>query len=253
MRLNNILGLALLMAAIACNDSKETFDVPALSDYYPLQVGKYYIYRLDSTKVKPFNTGLDTFRYQIKDSVQAEFFDAANRKSYRIYRYIRDVNGTQAWRNYGTYYATPTPDGIETNLDNQRIIRLKYPILDSVRWKGGAYLSSANFYQSSFYIDWIYRYKDLRQPKTYAGKNYPNTLTVVQFDSTFPPNTPFRRYFFSTYSKGYDVYAKGIGLVYRDVLDYEYQPRIAVTGSDTTLIGFEYNGYGLRYTLIANN
>jgi hypothetical protein len=256
------LSIAIIMTA--CSESKDMENVPSPKDYYSLAVGKYRIYRLDSIITVNFNTGFTTRSYQLKDSFESKIVDASGKETFRVYRYIRNLAGTDAWRNAGTYFVTLNGQQIETVEDNQRVIRLKFPVLDSITWKGAAYSSYSPFYPNSFYLNWLYRYTNIGQTRTFAGKAYTNTITVRQADSINPsfnnigPSglTVINGKVYSSYNKGYEVYAKDLGLVYRDIMDWEYQPRITIdttrTPPDTTFRP-NFDGFGIKLTLLQNN
>jgi hypothetical protein len=259
-----IASLITVLAFLACKENVELANVASPKDYYALAVGKYRIYRLDSIITVNFNTGFTTRSYQMKDSFESKIVDATGKETFRVYRYIRNLAGTAAWRNAGTYYVTLNGQQIETVEDNQRVIRLKFPVLDSVTWKGAAYSSYSPFYTNSFYLNWLYRYTNLNQSRTFAGKTYTNTITIRQADST---NSSFGNIaplglsvingkVYSSYNKGYEVYAKDLGLIYKDIIDWEYQPRVTIDTTrnppDTTFRP-NYEGFGIKLTLLESN
>ena len=74
---------------ISCKKEKETFSSESVNDYYPLQVGKYITYNLDSTVFINFGTKDTVVSYQVQDRVDAQITDNLGRPAYRIIRYIR--------------------------------------------------------------------------------------------------------------------------------------------------------------------
>ena len=113
---------------VGCESSKETFKTSPLSDYYPLKIGTTLTYRLDSTVPAPFGTALLVKSYQAKDSIESTFIDNQGRVSYRIFRLIRNLAGTQPWRFASTYVATPTQNTIEYVDNNLRFVKLVSPL-----------------------------------------------------------------------------------------------------------------------------
>ena len=95
--ITTVTGL-LVLATVTISSCKktETFTTDTLSDYMPLQVGKYIVYRLDSTVFLNFGKIEKTDAYQVKFEVNAEVQDNLGRPAYRVYRYIRDSAGTQS-------------------------------------------------------------------------------------------------------------------------------------------------------------
>ena len=78
----------LITLLTACNKQNELFTTASLSDYFPLQVGKYITYNLDSTVYINFGQKDTVVKYQVKDSIDAQITDNIGRPAYRIVRYI---------------------------------------------------------------------------------------------------------------------------------------------------------------------
>ena len=116
----------------SCTKSSETFTSATLNDYFPLAVGKSYIYRLDSTVLASFGSALIVKSYQAKDSIESTFNDNQGRLSYRIFRYIRDTSATQPWRFAATYFATPNRTNLEDVDNNLRFLKMQLPINENV-------------------------------------------------------------------------------------------------------------------------
>jgi len=79
----------LITLLTACNKQNELFTTTSLSDYFPLQVGKYITYNLDSTVYINFGQKDTVVKYQVKDSIDAQITDNIGRPAYCIERYIR--------------------------------------------------------------------------------------------------------------------------------------------------------------------
>ena len=243
--------LGALLVLAACKKQNEELNSPPLSDYFPLQVGKYIIYRLDSTALLPFGTGFTTRSYRVKDVVDAEITDNKGRKSYRIYRSITDTAGINPYRSLTTYLITPQGnDWIEYVDNNMRFMKLRWPILPTIQWKGNSFFSIPN----SFYDDWTYRYDSIGKPYSILGKPYDNTVKVVHQDTLNGVRGPIT--FFTTYQEytySSERYAKGIGLIEKNFFHYLW------TGNDSTAHGqqpvphFDDNDYGIRLRIIDHN
>ncbi|RZM15489.1 MAG: hypothetical protein EOO88_43455, partial [Pedobacter sp.] len=229
---------------------KEEFEVPAMSEYLPLEPGKFIVYRVDSTVFINVNTVLAVHSYQMKLQVDAQITDNLGRPSYRVYRYIRDKNGTQPWAIDGSFSITMLPDQVELTDDNQRIIKLHAPLREGFTWKGNRYLPD-NPYGGifSFSIDddmkeWDFYY-DLFSDFSYDGNNYADVLTVEQVDeSTNLPIQP--NYTIASRERSVEKYARGIGLVYREYYLWEYQ-------NNSSSVAPTYTGFGITSWMISHN
>ncbi len=145
----------------SCKEEFEDFKVESPEDYsITLIPGKYITYRLDSLVFTQQGRSEETHSYQEKHIVDANITDNLNRPSFRIYRSIRDLAGTQPWRPSGSYFITPLENSVEVIEDNLRTIKLIAPIKEGTVWKGarffGAepYSSLYNFSNDDNIADW---------------------------------------------------------------------------------------------------
>ncbi|MCE3283536.1 MAG: hypothetical protein K0Q66_2273 [Chitinophagaceae bacterium] len=222
MRLIIILSVLLGALAVACNE-KEVLSYPALTEYYPLKVGRTYTYRLDST-VTVFGS-LQPKYYRIKDSVESQFNDAQGRPSFRIWRYITDSGQVQPWKFLSTQVATidENKKWIEYVDNNLRFIVLHQPLKESYSWKGNSYIDTKSGSSPVKFMDeWDYTYQDVDQPYTVRKGKFDSTITVLQVDEVSPPG-PFDPSFYQQTNYAKEVYAKGVGLIYKELIHKTWQ------------------------------
>ncbi|MCU0405237.1 MAG: hypothetical protein MUE99_11895 [Chitinophagaceae bacterium] len=208
-----------------CSEKKIEFDTPPLSDYFPLQVGKYITYRLDSTVLTQFGRDTTVRSYRARDIVEGQITDGEGRTSYRIVRSLSNLTGTATFVPSSTFEATPeNTDWIEYVENNLRFMKLRFPIIEGFEWKGNSFIDVSSINSSVRYLaDWTYVYQDVGQPATINGITYPNTITVLQRDEVEPPG-PFNPQFFKQYDYSIEIYALGIGLVYKNFDHKIWQP-----------------------------
>jgi hypothetical protein len=247
-----ITGVVFLSVQLTgCDKKNDDFASDALTDYTNLQTGKYIIYRLDSTRYDGANLAETVVSYLAKDTVEGPATDNLGRAGWRVVRYLRDINSTSDndWQSMLTYHVIPSRENIEVNEENFRFLKLTLPIKEGRSWRGNGYLPD-NPYESIYEFsndedmqDWEYTYQDVGASVTINNKNYDSTITVVQIaDSTnlpIQPNIPA--------SKTYWVekYAKGIGLVFKEVYIWEYQP--------PTNVPAYKQGFAIKMTIIDHN
>lgn len=220
-----IVSVVLCMVLVACK-KMETLSYPPLSDYYPLQVGKTFTYRLDSTIRLPFGVGLTVKYYLAKDSVESQFNDAQGRPSFRIYRYVTDTLKSQPWTYKVTNIVTFDHNNqwIEYVENNLRYILLRQPLSEGFNWNGNSYIDTRSANSTVRYLEgWDYTYQDMHLPFTVRKGTFDSTITVLQADEMFPPGPfdPSAPITQKNYSK--EVYAKGVGLIYKEFLHWEWQ------------------------------
>ena len=123
-----------LLVAIAFQCCKKTDTVPTapVTDYLPMQPGKYIHYRLDSTRYINFGQKDTIVSYEARDVIDAEITDNLGRPAFRVIRYLRDVGSTNEF-DYNptiTYVVTPTREGTDITEENLRYQKLKLPVTE---------------------------------------------------------------------------------------------------------------------------
>lgn len=251
------------MVFVACSKT-DNYKSDSLSDYMPLQKGKYWIYLLDSTNYS--NSQRVQTQYQLKDVVDDTLTDNLSRLTYRLMRYIRPSSSTSDtdWKLMGEYYMIPTKQTLETiDFFNFKYQSLKLPVALNLTWKGNSYLpafpySEALPVQSSFNFtvdggmgDWDYTYTGVGESETINGKNYDNVVTVSQEDESTnlleDNQTPTNVNDFATRAFSAEKYAKNVGLIYKKLELWEHQP-----ATPTNPDGY-YVGFGIQLQLIDHN
>lgn len=239
--------LLIIISAVtfsACKKSTEVLNTASVSDYFPLVVGKYVSYNLDSTIFINFGTKDTVISYQVKHVVDALITDNSGRPAYRIIRYIRKTPAN-AWVPDNTFMAVPTDFAMEFIENNMRFLKMKAPIKNGYTWKGNTYIDTYSLNSDVKYLDdWDYTYDSLDVRLTLGALTIDSTLKVDQRDEIIGnPSDPNS---YSEINNGAEKYAKGIGLIYRNFLHVEYQPPTPGRG------GYK-QGYGVKLTMIDHN
>ena len=242
-----IISFTLLLAACKKTDN---FSLEPVSDYYPLTVGKYITYDMDSIVFTNFGATiltLDTFHYQIQYVVDGTILDNLNRPAFRIVRNIRP-DSTFQWTTDHTALAVNTGRTIEFTEDNLKYIKLTQPIQNNYSWAGNSYIETTSLISTEQYLaGWNYTYDSLNLPLTLGNLIIDSTVTVAEIDQETGPqdHTDPANDYYSTKTYSCEKYAKGIGLVYRNFFYDIYQP--------TTTSSPGYTGYGIILTMIDHN
>ncbi|MCO6498024.1 MAG: hypothetical protein J5I50_10205 [Chitinophagaceae bacterium] len=244
--LRPIVAICLLFFLFSCEKKTEIYQVDEVSEYYPLQIGKYIEYQLDSTLFINFGQQKVVVTYLIKDVVDAQVVDNLGRPSYRVLRYIRK-NSSENWLPSFAYLVTDADNKLELVENDLRYIKLINPVRQDVSWKGNShidtYTTDLNF---RFLDDWDYIYDSVGVPIEINGMEFENTVKVFQRDEFLgqDPDIPGTQYAEKNFA--YEKYAKGVGLIYREFLHWEYQG--AQPGRDAY-----YEGYGIKLTITGHN
>lgn len=235
----------------SCSDKTEEFVSESLSDYIPLQTGKYITYRLDSLVFTNFGRNTEIHRYQVKHVVDAQVTDNQGRPSFRVFTYLSDSLGAESWTPNGSYFITPLSNQVEVTEDNLRVIKLHQPIREGYEWKGNSFLPADPYktlYEFSNDDDmknWDFVYEASEPTFSYQDQNYTDVYTVEQEDDSFnAPVTDVTNYGFRT--RSVEKYSRNIGLIYRQYELWEYQPNLSGPSPYNT-------GFGITMWMIDHN
>ena len=239
----------LILAANITSCQKQSADVQLtpLTDYYPLQVGNSYTYRLDSTVYLAFGTNEATISYVAKDSIVSTYNDNTGRTAYLVYRYLTDTLMKAPFAYSTAYSIVPTGKTIEvTDANNLHFINLVQPIEAATTWQGNAYIDTKSFTTDLAYMDnWNYTYQNINAPFTVLKGSIDSTITIVGIDEIRPDDTPFDPQYFKQRDYAEEVYGKGIGLVYKEFIHWVWQPPDGINPGH-----YEDGSFGIKMNLM---
>jgi len=243
-RLILILLLILLMAG--CHQ-KEAFQTAVeLHDYQPIQIGSNITYRLDSTVYTSNQTLKNTRTHVIRFHTDAMVTDGAGRTSYRIIRSIRDALDTNRWIPDQACLLIPGDGTLEWVELNQRFVLMATPIRENFNWKGNRFINTISDPQRQYLDGWDYTWKSVGLPFTSGNRLFQNTATIDQRNDSINDGRDKSRFFSRDIAR--DVYAFGIGLVFRERLHEVWQPANASSATGY----YEAGSYGIRMTYLSH-
>jgi hypothetical protein len=255
--MKKILGYTLILSTAvilySCNKKDTSLNPTQLIEYMPLQPGKYIHYRLDSMRFIDFGQRDTVVSYDAKDVIDGEVTDNLGRQTFRVVRYLRDLSSTndEDYVAKLTYFVTPTRESIEVQEENLKFQKLRLPVNNGFNWHGNSFLPATPYFELFQFSNdediglWDYTYSNVNEPATINDNIYDSTVTVQQVaDSSnvpieFPEGLAYRNYWTETY-------AKNIGLIYKEVVMWEYQP------PNSGNPGFR-SGFGLKLSIIDHN
>ncbi|MEP7164956.1 MAG: hypothetical protein ABI741_09680 [Ferruginibacter sp.] len=230
----------------ACKKSSEDFQTAPLSDYFPLTVGKYITYDLDSLVYTNFGTTTEVHSYQVKYETDAQITDNLGRPAYRIIRYIRS-NAAAPWLSDNTFMAVNDTYTLEFVENNLRFLKLHAPVRDNYSWKGNTYIDTYSLNSEVKYLDdWDYIYDSVGVQQQVGSFTLDNCLVVDQRDEIIGNPLDPNSYSEINYSR--EKYASGIGMVYRNFSHSEYQPPVPGLGGH-----FVTGSYAVTLTMTDHN
>ncbi|ANH80540.1 hypothetical protein A8C56_05640 [Niabella ginsenosidivorans] len=236
----------------SCGNKNSDF-VPkdSIKDYYPLSVGKYITYRVDSTVFVRSGSQVAVHQYQVKHLIESVTTDNQGRQTFVVHRTLRNADGTGNWQDDGLYYITPAENSIEVTEDNIKVIKITNPIYTGASWKGNAYLAAdpyADLYDTQAGRDmntWNFSYYNFGDT-TVDNHTYRDVWSVQQNNTVLniPPTSGTQ---LGLKEVGFEKYAKGIGMVYRHNDIYDFQ------GPNEDNPQGTYAGFGISMWMIDHN
>src|SRR5688572_15830065 len=109
--------VAFLFTINACKKTTEVLDPNSAATYFPLTVGKYITYRLDSLVFINFGVASVVRSFEVKYVTDARITDNLDSPAYRIVRYIRKT-ASNPWVADATFQAINTGKGIDFTENN---------------------------------------------------------------------------------------------------------------------------------------
>ncbi len=198
-------GIVLFMMAVTgCKKEKNNLPDAGYS-YFPDQPGTYVVYDVDSVVYDDFNNTVDTFRFQIKETIQSIYQDNSGRPTMRIERYKRKYNKNIAynlipWVLVDVWAANRTNTAAEKVEENIRYTKLAFVVQKEKKWNGNA--------QNTLGPQ-DYEYTDVDVPLSIGGASFDSTLTVLQQDHE---NLIEKQYYAESY-------ARNTGMIYKKIID----------------------------------
>jgi hypothetical protein len=253
--------LLLLLLLGSCKRSTEGFETLQPDELLPLATGKYITYRLDSLVFISSGKLAVTKRYQVRHVVDGKTTDNLNRPTWRINIFQNDSLASGPWVLKGAYFVTPLEKSIEVIENNLRVIKIQLPVKEGFTWRGNSYLPDrpySDIYATS--IDenmdlWDFTYESINQAERIGTSDVPDVTTILHIDEA--RNVPMvTDTVYASREYSIEKYAKNVGLVYREHVLWENQPRQRTVGTPPNLVT-TYDpvrvGFGVKMWMINKN
>jgi len=188
----------LLAAIVSCKEETQE-PTPITYEYFPVSIGRYVIYDVDSIYHSDNDNNNDdsvySWHFQVKERIDSNFIDGEGRLAQRVMRYRRN-DTTAAWSFMNVWTQTRTASVAYRNEDNVIFQKLVFPVSTDAEWDGN---------NSNTLDEEIYTYTAAHVQRTVGSLNFDSTVSVLQRDDD---NFVERIY-------GYEIYANHVGLVFK--------------------------------------
>jgi hypothetical protein len=231
----------------SCKKETTELSFERIQNYYPISKGKYITYRLDSTVYTTLGTKKEVRSYIVIDVLDTSITDNLGKIAYVFKRSIRNSIDTTQWDLLTTYRVSIDSAKIAVTENNLRFIKLVSPLREGLTWKGNSFVNSNDNNNLVFLDGWLYSYGKPNVRQTINGNPFIETVSVFQKNDTIGNPNDKKMYAEILFSK--EVYAKNIGLVYKEFIHETWQPPNAnlVNGY------YEEGSYGIKLSLIKHN
>ena len=245
MRFKVIAILVLVISFISCEKQTTTVSFESIDNYFPMQKGRSLTYRLDSIIYNESTNTKTIHTHIVRDVFDTSLTDNLGKINYLYKRSIRNKLDTTKWDLLLTYRITIDSAKLILTENNLRFIKLVSPLREGLNWKGNSYINTAENTALSYFADWQYTYGEIDIPETINGVVYPETISVIQKNDTIGNPNDRKQYAAILFSK--EIYAKQIGLVYKELVKETWQP----PNSSNPNGYFEKDSYGIKLSLLS--
>lgn len=198
------LGFGGFIIMISCNQTEEPADIGR--SYFPDDIGRFYIYQVDSVYVDCNFSIRDTFHYQVKEYYESTYLDNMGDTAIRLEIYKR-TDSTAQWQLTDIWNAKVLPTRIEKVEENNRFVKLTFPIIEGEEWDGNEY---------NFLDPWYYSYGAVDVPFNNGFMDYDSTVLVTQFSDQLPPTPNIIEMNVFT-----ETYARNVGMIQKVKINFD--------------------------------
>ena len=205
-------AISLAVVFAACQKTPDDYQSEEGREYYPLAIGKYWVYEVDSTIYDPNgDTSVYTSKTFAKEAILDTLSDEAGNLLYKFERYERSAD-TLPWQVVKVFTASVQGQQLIRTEDNLRFIPLTFPLRKNKAWDGHVYFDPSLIVTVAgesleMFKGWAYKLASVGEPLEVGGLQFPETATVREADNENLIELRTAR----------AVYAKGVGLVYREL------------------------------------
>ena len=218
--IKNSLGILFLATIVsvfqACTGSSvtEDYEFDFGYEYFPLEIGKYQTYVVDSTLYDIGDNEIilkRSSRTFVKHVIADTMTDNLGRSGFKVERYER-ANDSLQWQIKDIWFAIRTNEGAEWVEENLRFLKMVFPVKDGVDWNGNKYIDITTIIpiegeSVEVFKSWSYEVLSVDESEQIGDFQFDSVSTISQADSE---NLIELRY-------SLEKYAKGIGRVYREM------------------------------------
>ncbi len=209
---NRLIILASIILLFSCKQNNiEPIITNYDTGYFPLEPGFYKVFKGKTIVIDDPSKIFDTTEYYIKELYSGLVTDALGDSVMRIERMVRK-NKTDKWQMQSVWTALVSENIAFQTEDNVKYVKIRFPVQQGKIWDGNIY----NRIDTSNVVIDESNYKQYRYE--IISFDMPNVIGDLAFERTLKIQNS---YYLTLIDKidNYELYAYGIGLVYRQKVD----------------------------------
>lgn len=223
-----IIPLALFLSGTLFFSSckKESVNLSELENgkgFYPLEIGKYVVYDVDSLVYNDQLKATIPSQCQLRYNVSDTFRDDQGQLAYVINILYRKT-AADAYVPHDILYASVHGSQLVITEQNLRFIKLTFPVENGNTWNGNALIPLGD--KNNIQYDnshWNYVYSDFNHSYNTGLKLFQHTVTVNEIDDQLNnPDVDSTMEAYKNYAQ--EVYANNVGMIYRERIYWTFQP-----------------------------
>ena len=191
-----------MLVAVLCGCKKDEPDPIDLGyAYFPNTVGTFLEYEVDSTR----HIGGDAFEFHffLREEYTEQFIDGEGQLAVWIERFTRSTSA-DPWTFVSSYAQKRTSTTAERYEENQRYVRLAFPVNTEQSWDGNAYNDDG---------PWVHTYQNIGQQYILSPSLIFSDALRVQQRNVFN---------LIETEMAHEIYARGVGMIYKDIRDLAF-------------------------------
>jgi hypothetical protein len=221
--------LALIFIVFACEEEPDTFQPDYGFDYFPMEIGDVRHYTVDSIYFDTSEPRFDSTRTQLQEVLTNILFNNNGDTIMRIERSER-VDSISGWRITDIYSEQLDEVNMYRKEENVRFLKLTFPPTVNKSWDGNAEIPEDKIVfvageTIEMFKSWDYRILSKGEPEEINGYMFDDVLTVQLADSDSEIE----------YRYGIEKYARGVGLIYRELWILDTQCKGCCNAPDGTI------------------
>jgi len=209
--MKNSLGVIVMLWMLLSCSGGDPVPLDIGLDFFPLQVGMYRTYRVEQTTYQ--SSQATRVMYDLRVTITDSFPNPDGSYTYTLV-HERRSNETAPWVSTATWSAKLVGNQLVQNESNVLFVKLLFPVAGSLEWDANQYNdlpNHGNYFPSDTRN--VSELTDIDEPIDLGDLRFEKTATVVQNDLDDAITGRDLRY---------EVYVKGVGLVYKETDQVEY-------------------------------